>query len=194
MNRSVTFHRLVLIALILGMFAPLFVLGGEQLPGRKAMLVAERTDAGDWYGTWYYKTRSIRVVMWIRAGQDELPEYRLQYQSLSSPESFMTDWNGLAEYSVRGNQAVYNLKPTSRDENVIKATLHWDLQFDSSGRTRSGDVEMYRGRNGRVLVMMFPDQKLTVKKKGKIASSEATLAWTFLKASKRTVRWEEIPF
>jgi hypothetical protein len=106
----------------------------------------------------------------------------------------MTDWNGMAEYSVRGNPAVYNLKPTSRDENLIKATLHWDLQFDLSGRTRSGEVEMYRGRNGRVLVMKFPDQKLTVKKKEKLATTETTTAWSFLKASRRMVRWEEIPF
>ncbi len=195
MKRSFFFRRILFPLLVLVLAAGAgSISAGEQLPGRKSMQISERTDAGDWYGTWFYKSRDQRIVLWFRRGEHNLPEYRLHYQSLGSPEAFVTDWSGVAEYSVRGHEAVFRLESKSRGENLIQGTLFWDLQFTRSGRTREADVEIYRGRDGRALVMHFLKQKLTIKRKGKTAVDETSGAWTFLKASRRIVRWEEIPF
>jgi hypothetical protein len=139
-----------------------------------------------------YKSRQQRIVLWLREEQPGKPEYKLQYQSTSTPEAFTTDWNGRAEYAVTGTDALFNLAATEKDGNTIRGTLEWDLQFEKSGRNKSGKFLMYRGGDGRHLVMHFHDQSLTIRRAGKEASEQTETAWTFIKHSKRHILWEEI--
>jgi len=165
---------------------------GERRPGPQQYKATPRTDAGQWSGTWVYKSRNQRIVLWLRDNESGKPEYRLQYQSLSSPETFVTDWNGRAEYAVTGTDALFDLAAAERDANTIRGTLKWDLQFKKSGRLKTGTFEMYRGGNGRHLVLNFPKQSLTLRRGKKVATEESGSAWTFIKYSRRLVLWEEV--
>ena len=165
---------------------------GERRPGPTDMKLTPRTDAGVWSGTWVYKSRDQRIVLWLKETEPGKPEYSLQYQSMGTPEAFTTDWNGRAEYAVTGTGALFHLAPVKRDANTITGTLEWDLQFEKSGRKRTGEFEMYRGSDGRELILYFNKQRLTVRRAGKEGIDEAPSAWTFSKYSKRLVRWEEV--
>lgn len=168
------------------------IAAGKRPIGQSAFSTDPRTDAGDWYGTWVYKSRHQRVVIWIREDSSGQPEYRLQYQSMGSAEAFNTDWTGRADYAVTGTDASFQLKAVKRDENSITGTLEWDLQFEMAGRRKSGEFEMYRAGDGRLLVMHFFNHTVTIRREGKEASDQSDTAWNFSKASKRQVLWEEI--
>ena len=58
----------------------------------RSVRIAERTDAGDWDGTWWYVSRDAKMALWIRT-VDGVPELRFQYASKNAPEGFVTDWN-----------------------------------------------------------------------------------------------------
>ena len=165
---------------------------GKRPIGQAAFKPNPRTDAGNWSGTWIYKSRQQRIVLWLREDSSGKPEYRLQYQSLSTSEAFTTDWAGRAEYTVTGTDALFNLAAGKRDENTIAGTLEWDLQFEKAGRRKAGEFRMYRGGDGRHLIMHFFNYTVTIRRDDKVASDQTDSAWTFLKASRRLVRWEEI--
>ncbi len=165
---------------------------GRRPLGQSAFSTAPRTDAGDWYGTWVYKSRHQRIVVWIREDSSGKPEYRLQYQSMGSAETFTTDWTGRADYTVTGTDALFHLKAGKRDENSITGTLEWDLQFENSGRHKAGEFVMYRAGDGRLMVMHLFNHTVTIKREGKEASDQSDAAWNFSKVSRRQVLWEEI--
>ncbi len=165
---------------------------GTRRPGPTTLKTAPRTDSGNWYGTWIYKSRDQRILLWLRETESGKPEYRMQYQSLGTPEAFITDWTGRSEYAIAGTDAVFHLAAVKRNADSITGTLEWDLQFEDSGRRRSGEFEMFRGGDGRQLVMHFHKQALVVRRAGKEAVDEAPSAWTFIKYSKRLVLWEEV--
>ena len=165
---------------------------GERRPGLQTYKTSPRTEAGDWYGTWVYKSRDQRVVLWLRADASGRPEYRLQYQSLGTPEAFTTDWTGRSEYAVTGTDALFHLAAKERGEHSIRGTLDWDLQFERSGRRRTAEFEMFRGGDGRHLVLHFHKQSLVIRKGDKEATDNSPGAWTFIKNSRRLVLWEEI--
>jgi hypothetical protein len=130
--------------------------------------------------------------MWLREEEPGKPEFKLQYQSLSTPEAFVTDWAGRSDYTVTGTDALFHLAATEKDSDTIQGTLEWNLQFEKSGRNKSGKFLMYRGGDGRHLVMHFHEQDLTIRRAGKEATENAESAWTFIKYSKRLILWEEI--
>lgn len=165
---------------------------GARRPGLQTYKTSPRTDAGDWYGTWVYKSRQQRVVLWLRADAAGQPEYRLQYQSLGTPEAFITDWTGRSEYAVTGTDASFHLVANQRSKDSISGTLDWNLQFEKTGRRRVAEFEMFRGGDGRHLVLNFPKQSLIIRKGDKEATDDSPGAWTFIKNSKRLVLWEEI--
>ncbi|MBD3868277.1 MAG: hypothetical protein IFK94_09140 [Acidobacteria bacterium] len=165
---------------------------GQRRPGVSDLRLTPQTNAGHWHGTWVYKSRQQRIVLWLREDESGKPEYRMQYQSTSTPEAFITDWAGRADYAVAGTDAVFHLAATERDADTIQGTLEWDLQFEKGGRKRAGKFLIYRGGAGRHLVIHFHEQSLTVRKGDKEATENSSSAWTFIKYSKRLVLWEEI--
>jgi hypothetical protein len=61
-------------------------------------------------------------------------------------------------------------------------------------RTDTSDINIYRAGRGRQMVFHFHNYKRTIKRGDQISSQRLDQAWTFLKASKRLARWEELPF
>lgn len=186
-------HRILASLFVAALLLSSVAYGVEQRrPGIAEFHLTPRTDAGDWYGTWAYKSRNQRILLWLQEDESGKPEFRLQYQDLGSTEAFGTDWTGRADYTVVGNDALFHMATDKWDANTITGTLKWDLHVKSLDRQRAGKFEMYRGDDGRILVLHFFDQLLTIQRGEKKAVDETPIAWTFVKISKREIRWEEI--
>ena len=70
--------------------------------GRTKLSAPERSDEGDWYGTWYFVSRSRKMAVWFR-DKDGVPQMRVRLQEQAQGlEGFSTDWEGQAEYSAAG--------------------------------------------------------------------------------------------
>ncbi len=156
--------------------------------------VPVRTDAGVWDGTWYYVHRDGWMAMWIRRAKDAKPEVKLQYLSLIAPEAFETDWNGKATYYLVGQPATFEIALDERTDTTIRGTWKWDVQFEDSGRTETGTFTLYRASDGRQMVLKFDRWERIIRRRDEVKRYSRPPAWTFVKASKRLVLWEEIPF
>ena len=75
--------------------------------GEMGVFAGDRTNAGDWTGTWIYVWRDGRMALWLRPGKDGKLEARFQFQSTSSPETFETDWSGKSTYYLSGEPATF---------------------------------------------------------------------------------------
>jgi hypothetical protein len=158
------------------------------------LVVPDRTDAGVWDGTWYYLSRDQKMALWIRT-TDGLPELQLQYFGYSMVENFYTDWQGHAEYDIKGKHfGVFDMSITERDENTIKGSVNWTLQVADTNRTETGTFTMYRAGHGRSIVMQFDDYERVETTEKERRSWRPQQSWIFRKASKRLVEWEELPF
>jgi hypothetical protein len=173
---------------------PRRIKGDLPIAGRVGTAVPERTDAGVWEGTWYYVYRDGWMALWIRPGGDGKPEVKLRYQSLATSEAFETDWNGRATYYLAGQPATFELSLDERTDTTIRGRWRWDVQFEDSGRTETGRFQMYRAADGRQLVLRFDEWELVIRRRDQIKRYSRPPAWTFVKASKRLVLWDEIPF
>ncbi len=161
---------------------------------RRALMVPDRTDAGVWDGTWYYVSRDQKMALWIRT-TDGLPELQLQYFGDVMVENFVTDWDGHAEYIVkRRHNGVFDMTITERDENTIRGAIDWTLQVGETTRTEKGAFTMYRAGHGRSIVMYFDEYERVETTATERRSWRPSQSWTFRKASKRLVEWEELPF
>jgi hypothetical protein len=70
----------------------------SQYVGRTTVTAPDRTDAGEWDGTWFYVTRARKMALWIRT-EDGQPRMKLRLLGQSGGlESFTTDWDSQAEY------------------------------------------------------------------------------------------------
>jgi hypothetical protein len=188
----------MLIALALVMIAAGGALADPQTnrPDLKVtMVVPEKTELGQWDGTWWYKSRDRRMAIWLRT-VDGMPEYKTRFVNLRQPEGFETDWNGVSDY-VTKNDGVghFSLQASQRDADSIKGRWDWSLEVGTVARKQRGDVSLYRSGNGRSLVVHFDTCEVY------IGPRDQPDRWrpmqeslTFRKASKRLVRWEELPF
>lgn len=163
--------------------------------GRSKILLPEPTDAGEWNGTWYYRNRDARFALWFRTAADGSPEMKLQYLGLMlSPEGFVTDWKTRATYNVKDRVATFALDVRERGANRIEGTWDWKLALFDSGRFETAEITIYRAGDGRQLVMFFHNFNKTIKRGSAISSIDTDQAWTFRKASKRLVLFDELPF
>jgi hypothetical protein len=69
------------------------------------------------------------------------------------------------------------------------------VQFSKSGREEHGRFQMYRGHDGRKLVLRFDEfeRRRTSGDDVRVSTPEHH-GMTFVKASKRIVLWDELPF
>ena len=184
MRRSVTCVIVIALCLSSAVFAS----------GKTTIAVAKRTDAGTFDGTWFYTSRDIHAAIWFRQGPDGVPEFKIRYQSMSSPERFETDWSGSASYSFGGSTGTFRLVDMEIDANQVTARLDWQLIRPGQVRRETADLLIYRAGEGRQLVMLFNDYTRTVTRGERKMVLTPNLAWKFTKASKRLALWEEIPF
>jgi hypothetical protein len=188
----------LLIACALGLIlAPTVPGQPKRQPGTNVGLnYPGRTDAGEWDGTWYYVNRGERWVIWIRTRADGLPELKMRYMNVDKAESFSTDWTPEARYSHRTLQGSFRIDISERDSNLIKGAWRWELGAEGREmhRTESGGIVLYRGAEGRSLVMLFEGFERVYKTPTDEVKLNPRLSMTFVKASRRQAHWEELPF
>lgn len=165
----------------------------RRFSGAMDVTVPERTDAGSFDGTWVYVNRDARVVLWIET-VDGGPRVKLRYFGTSNPEGFVTDWDGHAAYEVPLGRGEFHLDLTRRDEDLLEGTWAWQLDLGGSGREERAHVTLYRADDGRHLVMHFQDFEHIRHHGTSTQTAAAQKVWNFRKASRRLVRWEELPF
>lgn len=153
----------------------------------------QRTDEGRFHGTWFYTNAQTRMALWMRT-ENGRPELKLRYQSAQTLEAFETDWAAQADYDINGYPAKFAIDVRSADENVVEGHWSWTVEFPKSGREERGDFTMYRAGDGRQLVFDFADYEKNLHKRGSAGGYQGPLVWTFTKASKRLVLWDELPF
>lgn len=168
---------------------------GQNLTyGRTTVRGAERTDAGDWIGTWYYVSRSRKMAVWIRDWRGEL-QFKLKVQSKGGGrESFTTDWGSRAEYDYLGMPARFGIHFDQFDQQTIAGGWLWELGDEAKGRRETLDFTMYRSGLGRQMVAIVRDFKRDYFGMNAVPVSVELQVWLFTKASRRTVLWEELPF
>ena len=155
-----------------------------------------KTDEGNWDGSWFYINLDVQFGFFMRT-QDALPELSVEYRSRYSPESFRTDWTGKSSYFLGGRPASFEMRITERDANEIKGTWRWE-KFQGRARTlETGNFTLYRSGDGRKLVLKMEDlQRITYDPDTdeETARRSVPRVWGFPKASRRIVRWVELPF
>lgn len=167
---------------------------GPDRFGRSTLSAPDRTDEGDWFGTWFYASRVRKMALWIR-DDDGKTRVRLRLQGQKGdPESFITDWDGQAEYDVAGRHGRFSMSIDSVDANTISGSWIWDVQTRSAGRTETADFTMYRAGWGRQLVVKIENIQHEYRGDAASAPGADELVWLFRKASRREALWGELPF
>jgi len=154
----------------------------------------DRTDRGTWDGTWYYSNRDSRIVLWLRS-DNGAPEARLRYLGTTiPPEAFATDWDGEASYAIEKGDGNFHFTLIERDADTIRGNWDWILEAGRSARAERGEFTMYRGGDGRMLVMAFENFERVHRRGDRFERYPSEHVMTFRKISKRLVLWDEIPF
>jgi hypothetical protein len=162
--------------------------------GRTKVSVPERTDQGDWYGTWFYVSRVRKMALWIRDDGGRIRvKLRLQGQK-GDPESFITDWDGQAEYDIVGRHGRFSISFEEVDANTITGSWIWDVETKNAGRTETADFTLYRSAWGRQLVFKLENIQREYRGNTEPAPGAEELVWLFRKASRRQALWGELPF
>jgi hypothetical protein len=162
--------------------------------GRTHVAPVERSDRGEWHGTWYYANRDMRFVLWLRSNGEAVALKAQVATTLAPPELFVTDWNGSATYNMERGSGTFQLELTSSDPDTLKGNWTWDLDLKDSARLEHGAFEAYRGGDGRMLVLNFSDFERVYRRGQKYETYPSRHTMTFRKVSKRLVQWDEIPF
>jgi hypothetical protein len=157
------------------------------------VVVPDRTSEGNWDGTWVFATRDAKYALWLRTTRGRT-QARLRYQSISSPETFETDWDGKVTYALAGMPVTFALTFERADPLLLEGTWDWNAEFADSARKESGAFEAFRSGDGRSLVFRFKSFQRTVRRKENVRTTEALPVWTFRKVSKRQALWDELPF
>jgi hypothetical protein len=190
----------ILTAAAAGFAITLAAYAGEvktDLPGlgsdRQLVQKDEPTSAGSFDGTWIYVNRDMHFALWIRT-RNGVPQVKVKYQSLASPEAFESDWEGKSLYYLAGNPVDFELKLGESTSDRIVGKWTWVLTVGNSLRRETADIEMYRTVYGRTLLMDFGNYEKTITSDGKSKIFQAPVVWNWAKISNRELLWEELPY
>jgi len=162
--------------------------------GRTAVEAPERSDAGEWPGTWYYVSRDRKMALWIR-DRNGTPEVKLRMRGkMSEAENFSTDWNGKAEYESTGNVAKFELQFDERDADTMTGRWIWEVTRGDDGRRETAQFTVYRAGWGRQMVWVLENLRTESWGRREGVIEQPLMVWTFQKASRREALWEELPF
>ncbi len=161
--------------------------------GQMGVYLPERTQEGDWDGTWYYTSVEMKMVLWLRTHKGKTA-MKLKYESGQRPVTFETDWNGDASYYTAEKPATFQVHVTKSDPGQIEGTWFWETQYGRFPRIEQGTFVLFRALDGRTMMFKFTDFELSMSRQGQPYRSNLPPLWTFLKASKRQALWDEIPF
>jgi hypothetical protein len=167
---------------------------GPGYGGRTKVAVPESTEAGDWYGTWYYVSRVREMALWIRNDGGTL-QVKLGLRELKRRgDSFTTGWNGVAEYGGPGMAGTFSLTFDQQDENTLTGSWVWETRTASGARTETADFTIFRTGWGRQLAWKITNLRLQVPGNDSPLGGGPDRVWTFRKASRREALWSELPF
>ncbi len=190
----------LLTAVFAGLAISLAAHAGEiktDLPGhgtdRQLVHKDDPTSAGTFDGTWMYVNRDLQFAMWIRT-RNGVPQVRVKYQSLASPEAFESDWDGKALYYLAGNPVTFEFKLGECTADRIVGKWAWVLTVGNSLRRETADIVIYRTQYGRTLLMDYVNYEKTITSGGKNKIMQAPVVWNWAKVSHRELLWEELPF
>jgi len=201
MQRTASCLRIPTLALLVALLAPPVMLAQEEEPaerfdawfGRSTIGIPTYTERGDWFGSWWYINRDYHVGLWVRPG-DNGPEMKVQVFRLGGKESFTTDWSGDSDYIAKGGTGTFRFDILSADDNRAEAAWFWNLEFPNSARKEEGALKIYRTGDGRHVVFLMIDGEVTLRRGTEIHSVPLAQTWTFRKASRRLIGWDEFPF
>ena len=162
-------------------------------PERQLIQKDDPTSAGSFDGTWLYVNRDSRFALWVRT-KNGVPQVKLQFQSLASPEAFESDWDGKALYYMAGNPVTFELKLGESNVDRIVGKWSWVLTVANSMRRETADIVIYRTVYGRTLMMDFENYEKTITSGGKNKIMKAPVIWNWVKISNREILWDELPF
>jgi hypothetical protein len=160
--------------------------------GRTTVAAPERTDAGDWAGTWFYVNKRRKMALWMRI-EEGTPEFKLRVQEKG--QNVTTDWEGQSSYDDGGRSGEFSTTVDQRDENTISGSWVWTLGKPEHGWKTTADFTMYRTGHGRQLVMRIEKWHREYWGSRSPADMDTKFqVWTFQKASRRQALWGELPF
>jgi len=114
---------------------------------------------------------------------------------LHSTESVTTDWEGEASYVFRGKHGRLSIGIEEADDNLMAGNWHWELTRQEWKRVETAKIKLYRINNGRTMAVLFDDFDRIYEGGAKAVTFDTEQQlWVFMKASRRTARWEELPF
>ena len=93
----------------------------------------------------------------------------------------------LSQYNVSQMQID---PPAAVDHLGVDASQY----IGGSARIQEGDYTLYRAGDGRAMVLDFSSFEQRIEKPGPDEVATGDPSWTFKKASKRHVLWDELPF
>jgi len=181
----------VAVAAALGVAA---VPSGAQQPeyttayGRSTVIAPERTDAGNWTGTWFYVNKRRKMALWMRV-EDGTAKFMLRSQERG--KNLLTDWDGQASYHVGDAAGEFSMTLDQQDDKTISGSWAWTFDDGQRGWKETADFTMYRTSHGRQLVMSISDWQ---RDQGGRSEKREFQVWTFRKASRRQALWAELPF
>lgn len=186
-----------MIAVFLSATAPVLLILLGLVASAAPVAAPDELPMEGWPGSWLHNSRDYKFALFVRQEDDGVPGIRVQYDSLLRVEKFTTDWNGLAEYFVTGRPARFELKITGMQDERVLGTWYWE--FPTAGGTRmrqTGEFTLYRTGDGRRARLEIPGlQRVRYDPEtGDEITRALPINISFRKASKRIVRWEELPF
>lgn len=162
-------------------------------PGKAAVMMATPVTEGSFDGTWMYVNRDSHFAMWIKT-EGGKARMRIQFQSITTPEAFETDWSGKSNYYLTGRPVTFEFKIGTSDAGKITGTWAWDMENDFTGRKETADIVLQRTGFGRTMVMAFNNYEKTLRKNGTARTFKLPVAWNWTKISKRELLWSELPW
>ncbi len=159
-----------------------------SLYGRSTVKASDRSDAGDWAGTWFYVSKRRKMALWMRI-EEGIPKFKLRVNDKGN--NLTTDWDGQASYEARGKRGEFSMTVDQRDDRTISGSWVWTLGKPDHGWKTTADFTMYRTGHGRQLVMRVENWH---REHAGRAQHLALQIWTFHKASRRQAVWGELPF
>jgi len=162
--------------------------------GRTKVATPEPSDEGDFNGTWWFHSKDHKVALWI-VEQDGVRKIRMRLMVLHTTESVTTDWEGEGNYVFRGKQGRLSIGIEDADDNLLAGDWHWELTRKEWKRVETAKIKLYRIGNGRSMAVLFDNFDRTYEGGAKAVTFDTEQQlWVFMKASRRTARWEELPF
>jgi hypothetical protein len=165
----------------------------------------DETAAGGFEGTWYrIDPDNHQAVQFRRGPNGKGWEVRFYWQTTMDQFQIDTNWRTRTEFAFKGYPGARVLDVDQKKSTPSRILIHYHRDQDGADKshlTEEGDVLVYRAGEGRNLVWRQEPLRTKVKISEPIApyeedgaNTEQQRLWIFMKASRRLIPWDEIPW